>query len=163
MECSGLFGVAQVLSDEVKRKQYDTYGSAGFDPGQAGAGQQQYWRGGATLDPEELFRKIFGEFSGGRGFSDFGDFNSIFHQQQEVGNLSCSLLREFDNRRCASGTGSARWRLTFSVISVFRRHLRSVQSVSQSVLRRYMCMLDVSLVCYLLPAVHDGADVHTGG
>nr|XP_023666456.1 dnaJ homolog subfamily A member 3, mitochondrial-like isoform X1 [Paramormyrops kingsleyae] len=73
----------EVLSDEVKRKQYDTYGSAGFDPGQAGAGQQQYWRGGATVDPEELFRKIFGEFSAGRGFSDFGDFNSIFHQQQE--------------------------------------------------------------------------------
>ncbi|KAJ8251493.1 hypothetical protein GJAV_G00221950 [Gymnothorax javanicus] len=70
----------EVLGDEVKRKQYDTYGAAGFDPGQAGARQQQYWRGGGTVDPEELFRKIFGEFSGAQGF---GDFNSIFNQPQE--------------------------------------------------------------------------------
>uniref|UniRef100_A0AAY4BGX1 DnaJ homolog subfamily A member 3, mitochondrial n=1 Tax=Denticeps clupeoides TaxID=299321 RepID=A0AAY4BGX1_9TELE len=69
----------EVLSDEVKRKQYDTYGSAGFDAGRAGAGQQ-YWSGGASIDPEELFRKIFGEFSGARGF---GDFNAIFDQPQE--------------------------------------------------------------------------------
>ncbi|XP_067285154.1 dnaJ heat shock protein family (Hsp40) member A3a isoform X2 [Pseudorasbora parva] len=70
----------EVLSDEGKRKQYDTYGSAGFDAGQAGAGHQQYWGGGASIDPEELFRKIFGEFSGARGF---GDFNAIFDQPQE--------------------------------------------------------------------------------
>ncbi|KAM6966907.1 dnaJ heat shock protein family (Hsp40) member A3a [Tautogolabrus adspersus] len=70
----------EVLSDEGKRKQYDTYGSAGFDAGQAGGGQQ-YWSGHAqSVDPEELFRKIFGEFSGGRGF---GDFNAIFDQPQE--------------------------------------------------------------------------------
>ncbi|KAM7371982.1 hypothetical protein PAMP_009182 [Pampus punctatissimus] len=70
----------EVLSDEVKRKQYDTYGSTGFDAGQAG-GRQQYWSGHASnVDPEELFRKIFGEFSGGRGF---GDFNAIFDQPQE--------------------------------------------------------------------------------
>ena len=77
----------QILSDEGRRKQYDAYGSAGFDAGQGGA-QQQYWSGGgggATgVDPEELFRKIFGEFSGGRGFGDiFGD-NTIFDRQQEV-------------------------------------------------------------------------------
>ncbi|RXN24183.1 dnaJ -like protein [Labeo rohita] len=70
----------EVLSDEVKRKQYDTYGSAGFDAGQAGAGHQQYWGRGSSIDPEELFRKIFGEFSGARGF---GDFNAIFDQPQE--------------------------------------------------------------------------------
>ncbi|XP_028310858.1 dnaJ heat shock protein family (Hsp40) member A3a isoform X2 [Gouania willdenowi] len=70
----------EVLSDEVKRKQYDTYGSAGFDAGQAGGGQR-YWSGQTShVDPEELFRKIFGEFSGGRGF---GDFNAIFDQPQE--------------------------------------------------------------------------------
>jgi len=62
----------EVLGDEGKRKQYDTYGSAGFDGSQAGGGQQ-YWRGQTTnVDPEELFRKIFGEFSGTRGFGDFG-------------------------------------------------------------------------------------------
>ncbi|CAL8333889.1 unnamed protein product [Lota lota] len=72
----------EVLSDEVKRKQYDTYGAAGFDPGRgAGAGQQQYYRAGsASVDPEELFRKIFGEFAGGRGFGDFG---SMFEQRPE--------------------------------------------------------------------------------
>ncbi|KAI4879041.1 hypothetical protein NFI96_020701 [Prochilodus magdalenae] len=68
----------EVLSDEVKRKQYDTYGSAG--PSAGVAGQQQYWRGGTSVDPEELFRKIFGEFAGGRGF---GDFTSIFDQPPE--------------------------------------------------------------------------------
>ncbi|XP_072224157.1 dnaJ heat shock protein family (Hsp40) member A3a [Leuresthes tenuis] len=70
----------EVLSDEGKRKQYDTYGTAGFDAGQAGRGQH-YWSGqSSNVDPEELFRKIFGEFSGGRGF---GDFNAIFDQPQE--------------------------------------------------------------------------------
>uniref|UniRef100_A0A3B3DB73 DnaJ homolog subfamily A member 3, mitochondrial n=1 Tax=Oryzias melastigma TaxID=30732 RepID=A0A3B3DB73_ORYME len=70
----------EVLSDEGKRKQYDVYGSTGFDAGQAGQGQH-YWSGQTTnVDPEELFRKIFGEFSGGRGF---GDFNAIFDQPQE--------------------------------------------------------------------------------
>ncbi|XP_076585682.1 dnaJ homolog subfamily A member 3, mitochondrial-like isoform X2 [Chaetodon auriga] len=71
----------EVLSDEVKRKQYDTYGAAGFDPNRAGAGQQQYYRaGGTTLDPEELFRKIFGEFTGGMGFRDV---HSMFEQRPE--------------------------------------------------------------------------------
>uniref|UniRef100_A0A8C5QYU8 DnaJ homolog subfamily A member 3, mitochondrial n=1 Tax=Leptobrachium leishanense TaxID=445787 RepID=A0A8C5QYU8_9ANUR len=72
----------EVLSDEVKRKQYDTYGTADFAAGAAGAGGgQQYWRGGPSVDPEELFRKIFGEFSGGS--SSFGDFSSVFEQPQE--------------------------------------------------------------------------------
>ncbi|KAM4820192.1 dnaJ homolog subfamily A member 3, mitochondrial isoform 2-T2 [Thomomys bottae] len=68
----------EVLSDEVKRKQYDAYGSAGFDPGASSSGQS-YWRGGPSVDPEELFRKIFGEFSS----SSFGDFQSVFDQPQE--------------------------------------------------------------------------------
>ncbi|XP_062845559.1 dnaJ heat shock protein family (Hsp40) member A3b [Trichomycterus rosablanca] len=69
----------EVLSDEVKRKQYDTYGTAGPGPSPGGAGQQ-YWSGRATVDPEELFRKIFGEFAGAQGF---GDFSSIFEQPLE--------------------------------------------------------------------------------
>lgn len=67
----------------MKRKQYDAYGSAGFDPGASSSGQS-YWRGGPTVDPEELFRKIFGEFSS----SSFGDFQSVFDQPQEVSSLS---------------------------------------------------------------------------
>lgn len=71
----------QVLGDEVKRKQYDTYGTAdfGFGSGSAGSGQQ-YRHSGPTIDPEELFRKIFGEFSQ----SPFGDFSTVFDQPQEV-------------------------------------------------------------------------------
>ncbi|KAM4834133.1 dnaJ homolog subfamily A member 3, mitochondrial-like [Thomomys bottae] len=68
----------EVLGDEVKRKQYDAYGSAGFDPGACSSGQS-YWRGGPSVDTEELFRKIFGEFSS----SSFGDFQSVFDQLQE--------------------------------------------------------------------------------
>lgn len=73
-----------MLSDEVKRKQYDAYGTASFEAGAAGAGAgagRQYWSSGPSIDPEELFRKIFGEFSG----SPFGDFQSVFDQPQEVG------------------------------------------------------------------------------
>ena len=68
-----------VLADEAERKRYDTYGSAGFDPGASSSGQSQ-WRGGPSVDPEELFRKIFGEFSS----SPFGDFQTVFDQPQEV-------------------------------------------------------------------------------
>uniref|UniRef100_UPI00398F7060 dnaJ homolog subfamily A member 3, mitochondrial-like isoform X2 n=1 Tax=Pristiophorus japonicus TaxID=55135 RepID=UPI00398F7060 len=67
----------EVLSDEVKRKQYDTYGAAGFDAGAARG--REYWQSGPSVDPEELFRRIFGEFSGSR----FRDFNTIFDQPQE--------------------------------------------------------------------------------
>ncbi|XP_068003076.1 dnaJ homolog subfamily A member 3, mitochondrial isoform X2 [Melanerpes formicivorus] len=74
----------EVLSDEVKRKQYDAYGTASFDAGSAGAGAgagagRQYWSSGPSIDPEELFKKIFGEFSG----SPFGDFQNAFDQPQE--------------------------------------------------------------------------------
>ncbi|KAG7504884.1 dnaJ-like subfamily A member 3, mitochondrial [Solea senegalensis] len=71
----------EVLGDESKRKQYDVYGSTtGFDAGQTGGGQH-YWTGQTSnVDPEELYRKIFGEFSGGRGF---GDFSAMFDQPQE--------------------------------------------------------------------------------
>nr|XP_046228553.1 dnaJ homolog subfamily A member 3, mitochondrial-like isoform X2 [Scatophagus argus] len=71
----------EVLSDEVKRKQYDSYGAAGFDPNRADTAQQHYYRtGGTSIDPEELFRKIFGEFTQGMGF---GDMHNMFEQRPE--------------------------------------------------------------------------------
>lgn len=74
--------LVKVLSDEVKRKQYDTYGTAGFDQNRARQGQQQYYRASqATIDPEELFRKIFGEFTGATGF---GGIHNMFEQRPEV-------------------------------------------------------------------------------
>lgn len=82
--CHALISCPQVLSDEVKRKQYDAYGTASFEAGAAGAGAgtgRQYWSSGPSIDPEELFRKIFGEFSG----SPFGDFQTVFDPPQEVG------------------------------------------------------------------------------
>lgn len=91
---------SQVLSDEGKRKQYDTYGSAGFDAGQASGGQH-YWSGQASsIDPEELFRKIFGEFSGARGF---GDFNAMFDQPQEV--RHCKIGVKVKDKEFISSSG----------------------------------------------------------
>ncbi|RWS30621.1 protein tumorous imaginal discs-like isoform X2 [Leptotrombidium deliense] len=57
----------EVLSDESKRRQYDDFGSAGGPQfGSTGASGFQGFH--STVDPEELFRKIFGNF----GFDRFG-------------------------------------------------------------------------------------------
>lgn len=76
----------EVLSDEAKRQEYDRFGAqhhqAGYRPG---AGQTRQGGGGGTqwsyqsnVDPEELFRQIFGEFSRGfgqsRGSNPFEEF-----------------------------------------------------------------------------------------
>lgn len=64
-----------MLGDEVKRKQYDM----GFNPNRSSSGEQQYYRAGSTtIDPEELFRNIFGEFA------NFRHFNSFFDEKPEV-------------------------------------------------------------------------------
>lgn len=94
---------SKVLSDEVKRKQYDAYGTASFDPGAAGAGAgRQYWSTGPSIDPEELFKKIFGEFSG----SPFGDFQSVFDQPQEVWSafIFWVMKWKWENRKSWRGT-----------------------------------------------------------
>ncbi|XP_012689320.2 dnaJ heat shock protein family (Hsp40) member A3b isoform X2 [Clupea harengus] len=67
----------EVLSDELKRVQYDTYGSA---EGPSQSRREQQYRGSSNVDPEQLFRKIFGDFSGAQGF---GDFSSVFEQPPE--------------------------------------------------------------------------------
>uniref|UniRef100_A0A8D3B1E1 DnaJ heat shock protein family (Hsp40) member A3a n=1 Tax=Scophthalmus maximus TaxID=52904 RepID=A0A8D3B1E1_SCOMX len=92
----------EILSDEAKRKQYDAYGSAGFGAGQAGRGQQHWSGQTSNVNPEELFRKIFGEFSGGRGF---GDFNAIFDQpQEETVNTGPFVMRSTCRRCGGKGT-----------------------------------------------------------
>ncbi|OQR75027.1 protein tumorous imaginal discs, partial [Tropilaelaps mercedesae] len=90
----------EVLSDDSKRRQYDQFGTAGMGGagfgGSAGAGgfggsggQHQYTYQ-SSIDPEELFRKIFGDFAGGQGggggFDPFGaEENQFgFGQAQEV-------------------------------------------------------------------------------
>lgn len=90
-----------MLSDEQKRKEYDTYGQTaeemgrqgggGFRPGggaSGGFGPQgfsQNWQYRSTIDPEELFRKIFGD-AGFRtdSFDDFAESKFGFGAAQEV-------------------------------------------------------------------------------
>jgi DnaJ homolog subfamily A member 3 len=77
----------KVLSDDTKRKEYDTWGSTseqmgmgggGGRRGGPGAGMGQGFGGGwnfsSNVDPEELFRKIFGEAGFKTGFGDYEDF-----------------------------------------------------------------------------------------
>lgn len=75
----------EVLSDDGKRQQYDNWGSAsGFPGGSSGGGaggpQGSWGPEGfhSTIDPEELFRKIFGDLGGRTGFSDFDFSESQF-------------------------------------------------------------------------------------
>lgn len=65
----------EVLSDESKRNQYDHFGD--FNTSTGNSGFQDFY---STVDPEELFRKIFGDFgSKSRDFSDFEFDDSSFH------------------------------------------------------------------------------------
>lgn len=80
----------EVLSDEGKRQQYDSWGStSGFAGGGNSTGTGPQWSAEgfhSTIDPEELFRKIFGDLGGRTGFSDF-DFSESqygFGGAQEV-------------------------------------------------------------------------------
>ncbi|XP_034652441.1 protein tumorous imaginal discs, mitochondrial isoform X1 [Drosophila subobscura] len=93
----------EVLSDDQKRREYDTYGQTaenmsrqggGFGGGGAGAGGagpfgpdgfSQSWQFRSTIDPEELFRKIFGEGNfRTNSFDDFADSKFGFGQAQEM-------------------------------------------------------------------------------
>lgn len=85
----------EVLSDDTKRREYDTFGQTSEQMGRAGGGHpgaghgpqgfSQNWQFRSTIDPEELFRKIFGDggFKAG-GFDDFSDSRFGFGGAQEV-------------------------------------------------------------------------------
>ncbi|XP_058793790.1 protein tumorous imaginal discs, mitochondrial-like isoform X2 [Phymastichus coffea] len=86
----------EVLSDDTKRKEYDTWGATSEQmgmgqppPGGRDPNHRDFnWQFKSTINPEELFRKIFGEagFKSG-GFSDFEDFaesNYGFGAAQEL-------------------------------------------------------------------------------
>ena len=64
----------EILSDEDKRAQYDTYGATGEQFGGMGGGQGGFH---SNIDPEELFRTIFGDRN-----SPFGNFSSFGGAQQ---------------------------------------------------------------------------------
>ncbi|KAH8372215.1 hypothetical protein KR093_010609 [Drosophila rubida] len=89
----------EVLSDDQKRREYDTYGQTtehmnrqgGGGAGFGGAGPfgpdgfSQNWQFRSTIDPEELFRKIFGEGNfRTNSFDDFADSKFGFGQAQEL-------------------------------------------------------------------------------
>ena len=82
-----------ILSDPEKRKLYDTYGYAAFDgtggpaggAGAGGPGGYQYYSSGdgyrsfhfSGQDAEDLFRSMFGDMYGGRGFSGGSGFGGF--------------------------------------------------------------------------------------
>jgi DnaJ family protein A protein 3 len=73
----------EVLSDETKRKEYDTWGATSEQMGMGSSSSSERhsnandfnWQFKSSINPEELFRKIFGEagFNAG-GFPDFEDY-----------------------------------------------------------------------------------------
>jgi len=84
----------EILSDDTKRKQYDSWGATSEQMGGMGSpppgGQSQgfntqNWQFHSTIDPEELFRKIFGEggFSANFG-DDYAESKFGFGAAQEV-------------------------------------------------------------------------------
>ncbi|XP_076685568.1 dnaJ homolog l(2)tid, mitochondrial isoform X2 [Andrena cerasifolii] len=70
----------EVLSDDTKRKEFDTWGATSEQMGMGqGASHAkdfgQNWQFRSSVNPEELFRKIFGEAGfQSSAFSDFEDF-----------------------------------------------------------------------------------------
>uniref|UniRef100_A0A6P7GLN8 Protein tumorous imaginal discs, mitochondrial-like n=1 Tax=Diabrotica virgifera virgifera TaxID=50390 RepID=A0A6P7GLN8_DIAVI len=85
----------EILGDENKRKQYDTWGATADQMGGMGGGGghskgpqgfSQQWQYQSTIDPEELFRKIFGDAftRGSSHFEDFAESNYGFGEAQEI-------------------------------------------------------------------------------
>ncbi|XP_046639160.1 protein tumorous imaginal discs, mitochondrial-like isoform X2 [Daphnia pulicaria] len=84
----------EVLSDDGKRKQFDTWGATSeqMGGGQAGPGasqdfsRHQNWNFQSSVDPEELFRKIFGQagFQGGNFGEEFAESRFGFGAAQEM-------------------------------------------------------------------------------
>jgi len=70
----------EILSDEEKRAQFDAYGTAGDQFGMGGGSGANYGGFKGTVDPEELFRTIFGDRN-----SPFGNFSQNFGQNAASG------------------------------------------------------------------------------
>ncbi|XP_029167490.1 protein tumorous imaginal discs, mitochondrial-like isoform X2 [Nylanderia fulva] len=71
----------EVLSDDIKRKEFDTWGATseqmgmGMGQGERPKSYSQHWQYRSTINAEELFRKIFGDVGYQSGaFNDFEDF-----------------------------------------------------------------------------------------
>ncbi|CAM1329660.1 DNAJA3 (predicted), partial [Pycnogonum litorale] len=76
----------EVIGDDTKRKQYDQFGTTTDFGSASGPGATGYQDFQSTIDPEELFRKIFGDAGFKSSFSDFNFAESSygFGQAEEV-------------------------------------------------------------------------------
>ncbi|KAK9870999.1 hypothetical protein WA026_009959 [Henosepilachna vigintioctopunctata] len=86
----------EILGDETKRKQFDQWGATAEQMGGMGGptgsaygsqGFNQSWSYQSTMDPEELFKTIFGDAGFGKSnmkFDDFADSTYGFGEAQEV-------------------------------------------------------------------------------
>lgn len=79
----------QVLSDDTKRQEYDTWGATSEQMSRAETNNRSSaedfmhrWNFKSNIDPEELFRKIFGD----SGFDFKVDDSEHIHNQYGFGN-----------------------------------------------------------------------------
>ena len=74
-----------MLGDDSRRQQYDLLGATGYSDQQRGKSSPWGSHGfSAHMDPEDLFRKIFEEFSGsgpGRQSQSYQDFRDFAPQE----------------------------------------------------------------------------------
>ena len=85
-----------MLSDETKRQQYNNFGTTdqmggmgrgpfGRPPPKSNQAYEQHWEYQSTIDPEDLFRKIFGNNAFKMDFSDdFAESNYGFGAAQDI-------------------------------------------------------------------------------
>lgn len=104
----------EVLSDDTKRKEYDTWGATSeqMGMGQRGGGDghaQDFghgWNFKTTVNAEELFRKIFGDAGfHGATFNDFEEFSESkfgFGASGEVLVLLCTHATVYMYIRCCA-------------------------------------------------------------
>jgi len=109
----------EILGDDDKRAQYDTYGTSGEQFGGMGGGQGGFR---SNIDPEELFRTIFGDkgspfgnfgnFGGGGGTTEQFDFGpkeyhvNLTFQQAAQGVQKDMFVSIMDTCNKCKGTGS---------------------------------------------------------
>lgn len=84
----------EVLSDDQKRREFDTFGQTAEEMGRNGGagfgghgpqGFSQSWQFRSSIDPEELFRKIFGDHNfSANNFEDFAESQFGFGRAQEI-------------------------------------------------------------------------------
>ncbi|XP_054010784.1 protein tumorous imaginal discs, mitochondrial [Hylaeus anthracinus] len=82
----------EILSDDTKRKEYDTWGATSEQMGMGDSGRakdySRNWQFRSSINPEELFRKIFGEAGfQSNAFNDFDEYSESkygFGAAQEI-------------------------------------------------------------------------------